>query len=102
LALTDGHRGGRLIEVLADGRTRSAAWAAVLPDHEVDPTGAGDVFLAALLATIIRPDLTTVTGNGRPIRDLAFAAAAASFAVEAPGLVSIPDRAAVIGRLGLG
>lgn len=102
LALTDGHQGGRLIEVPADGRTRSLAWAAVPPEREVDPTGAGDVFLAALLATIIRPDLTTRSGNGRPIPDLVFAAATASFAVEAPGLQGVPDRVAVLGRLGQG
>lgn len=102
LALTDGHRGGRLIDVQAGGRTRSVAWAAVPPSHEVDPTGAGDVFLAAFLATVIRPDLTTRAGKGRPIRDLDFAAAAASFAVEAPGLGGIADRAAILGRLGQG
>lgn len=99
LALTDGHRGGRLIEVLADGRTRSVAWAAVPTSHEVDPTGAGDVFLAALLATMMRPDSTIRAGGDRPIRDLDVAAATASFAVEAPGLTGIPDRAAVLGRL---
>lgn len=102
LALTDGHQGGRLIEVPADGRTRSLDWVAVPPEREVDPTGAGDVFLAALLATIIRPDLTTRSGYGRPIRDLVFAAATASFAVEAPGLQGVPDRVAVLGRLGQG
>lgn len=102
LALTDGHRGGRLIDVSADGRTRSRAWGAVRPEREVDPTGAGDVFLAALLATIIRPDLTTRAGTGPTIRDLDFAAATASFAVEAPGLQGIAYRAAVIGRLGQG
>jgi sugar/nucleoside kinase (ribokinase family) len=102
LALTDGHRGGRLIDVLADGRTRSRTWAAVPPEREADPTGAGDVFLAALLATIIRPDLTIRAGNGRPIDDLAFAAATASFAVEAPGLQGVPDRVSVFRRLGQG
>lgn len=102
LALTDGHRGGRLIDVQADGGTRSVAWAAVPPSHEVDPTGAGDVFLAALLATVIRPDLTTRPGSDPPTRDVDFAAAVASFAVEAPGLWGVPDRAAVMGRLGQG
>jgi sugar/nucleoside kinase (ribokinase family) len=100
LALTDGHRGGLLIDVPPEGRDRTRAWNAVPPEREVDPTGAGDVFLAALLATIIRPDLTTRAGNGRPIRDLVFAAATASFAVEAPGLQGVPDLVSVLRRLG--
>ena len=102
LALTDGHRGGRLINLPAGGRTRSVAWTAIAPAREVDPTGAGDVFLAALLATIIRPDLTTRAVRGRSIRDLVFAAATASFAVEAIGLHGVPDRVAVLERLGEG
>jgi sugar/nucleoside kinase (ribokinase family) len=100
LALTDGHHGGRLIRVLRDGRIRSQTWEAVPPEREVDPTGAGDVFLAALLAANIRPDLTTRAGNGRPTSDLAFAATTASFVVEAPGLTGVPDREAVQRRLG--
>jgi sugar/nucleoside kinase (ribokinase family) len=102
LALTDGHLGGRTIEILSDRRTRSQTWDAVRPEREVDPTGAGDVFLAALLAAIARPDLTTRAGTGGPISDLAYAAAAASLVVEAPGLQGVPDRAAVLRRLGRG
>jgi sugar/nucleoside kinase (ribokinase family) len=100
LALTDGHDGGRLIEVMADGRTHAQTWDAVLPEREVDPTGAGDVFLAALLAAIARPDLTIQVGTGRPTSGLAFAATTASFVVEAPGLLGVPDRGAVLRRLG--
>jgi sugar/nucleoside kinase (ribokinase family) len=102
LALTDGHHGGRIIEILSDRRTRSQTWDAVRPERDVDPTGAGDVFLAALLAAIARPDLTTRAGVGGPISDLAFAAAAASLVVEAPGLQGVPDREAVLRRLGRG
>jgi sugar/nucleoside kinase (ribokinase family) len=100
MALTDGHDGGRLIEVLPDGRTSSQTWDAVPPERLVDPTGAGDVYLAALVAAIVRPDLTTRAGKGRAVVELAFAAATASFAVEAPGLQGVPDRDAVFRRLG--
>ncbi len=63
------------------------------PVEEVDPTGAGDVFAAAFL---IEYNLT-----GDPRHSAAFACCAASFAVEAPGLSGIPDRAAVENRLAL-
>lgn len=101
LAVTDGHDGGRLIRVGRDGGMASEAWHAIPPVRVVDPTGAGDVFLAALLAANARPDLTTRAGNGRPSSDLAFAAATASFVVEAPGLQGVPDRDSVLRRLGL-
>ncbi len=98
LAFTDGYHGGELITVMPDGQTRSVRWAAVPPDRVVDPTGAGDVFLAALLAAMVRPDLT-VRAARRAIGDLEFAAAAASLVVEAPGLHGVTDIAAVLARL---
>jgi sugar/nucleoside kinase (ribokinase family) len=100
LAVTDGHDGGSLITVLRDGRTRAVSWSAIPPADLVDPTGAGDVFLAALVAAIVRPDLTAGAHRLRPAAELAFAAAAASFVVEAPGLLGVPDRSAVLARLG--
>lgn len=102
LALTNGHDGGRLIGVLPDGRPSAVPWDAVQPERVLDPTGAGDVFLAALAAAAVRPDLTTFAGTGPPTTDVAFAAATASFVVEAPGLHGVPDRAAVLRRLGRG
>jgi sugar/nucleoside kinase (ribokinase family) len=98
LAITDGYHGGELITVTADVVTRSVRWAAVPPERVVDPTGAGDVFLAALLATKVRPDLT-IHAARRSIGELEFAAAAASLVVEAPGLLGVADRAAVLARL---
>lgn len=59
---------------------------------EVDPTGAGDVFAAALLVAL-REGQTVV-------RAARFASCVASFAVEAPGLDGIPTREAAEGRLG--
>ena len=102
LAVTDGHDGGSLIRILRDGRTRTVSWSAIPPAHLVDPTGAGDVFLAALVAAIVRPDLTADDPRRGPAAELAFAAATASFVVEAPGLLGVPDRSAVLDRLGLG
>jgi sugar/nucleoside kinase (ribokinase family) len=98
LAITDGYHGGQLIS-LAPGRDRRVLrWPAIPPDRLVDPTGAGDVFLAALLAATIRPDLT-VERAGRRASDVEFAAAAASLVVEAPGLLGVPDLSAVLDRL---
>lgn len=102
LALTDGYHGGRLLTVTADHHTHAGRWSAVPPARVVDPTGAGDVFLAALLAAIVRPDLTGRTATRRPAPDLEFAAAAASFVVEARGLLGVPERRAVLARLGRG
>lgn len=100
LALTDGYHGGRLLTVTAHHHAHAARWSAVPPERVVDPTGAGDVFLAALLVAIVRPDLTGRTGRRQTRPDLAFAAAAASFVVEAPGMLGVPERRAVLGRLG--
>jgi sugar/nucleoside kinase (ribokinase family) len=100
LAVTDGHDGGSLIRILRDGRTRAVTWTAIPPVRLVDPTGAGDVFLAALVAAIARPDLANPGRRPRPAADLEFAAAAASFVVEAPGLLGVPERSAVLDRLG--
>jgi hypothetical protein len=61
------------------------------PAVEVDPTGAGDVFAAALLLAL---------RERRPVvRAARWAACVASFAVEAPGVEGIPTRSAVEARL---
>jgi sugar/nucleoside kinase (ribokinase family) len=98
LAMTDGYHGGDLVTVLADHTVHSERWAAVRPDRVVDPTGAGDVFLAALVAAMVRPDLT-LGASTRTVEAVEFAATAASFVVEAPGLLGVPERAAVLDRL---
>jgi sugar/nucleoside kinase (ribokinase family) len=59
--------------------------------REVDPTGAGDVFAAAYLIRF---------GETRdPLESARFASCAASFCVEAEGVVGIPTRAQVEARL---
>jgi len=65
----------------------------VEPDRaaEVDPTGAGDVFTAALLVEYHR--------EGTPWDAAAAAACCAAASVEAEGAAGIPDRAALAERL---
>jgi sugar/nucleoside kinase (ribokinase family) len=91
LVRTDAERGGDIVEVTADGGALVASrYTAVRSDRILDPTGAGDVFLAAMLAARIDPTLGA---------EVAVAAAAASLVVEAPGVEGVPMRAAVLERM---
>jgi hypothetical protein len=60
------------------------------PAHEVDPTGAGDVFAAAFLIRLQESAL--VTGRPDPWDAARFANVVASFSVEGPGITAIPRR----------
>jgi hypothetical protein len=97
LLITQGAEGGLLIRLGADGPTESLRYLPTSTDRETDPTGAGDTFLAALQASMLRP---AVVGRHRVRRqlDLRFAAAAGSLVVEGPGLEGVPDRSAVLVR----
>ena len=97
LLVTAGERGGIVAEVGPAGPRRLHRYPAVLPDRIVDPTGAGDVFLAAVLAARARPDL--VGGRLAQRYDLLLAAAVASLLVEAAGLDGVPSREAVRRRM---
>jgi sugar/nucleoside kinase (ribokinase family) len=91
LVLTEGEAGGRVVRTRADGRPpRARRYPAIPSDGTVDPTGAGDVFLAALLAAWLQRSTGSATR---------FAAAAASLAVEGLGLTGVPDLAAVRARM---
>jgi sugar/nucleoside kinase (ribokinase family) len=95
LAITDGALGGVLVRVGDGGTVARQSYPAIPVAGEVDATGAGDVFLASLLAAILGSD----RGDGWPtMRQLTFAAAAASLAVTAPGLLGVPDDAAAVRR----
>jgi sugar/nucleoside kinase (ribokinase family) len=98
LLVTQGHEGGILVTVGPDGHPASELrYRATRSDGEIDPTGAGDTFLAALISTAVRRSLA---GRSRSRRlDLPFAAAAGSLVVEGPGLLAVPDRAAVLVRM---
>jgi sugar/nucleoside kinase (ribokinase family) len=84
LVVTAGSDGGEVVEVGAD-RGAAATWhyIAVPSDRVVDATGAGDVFLAAMLAARVDPTLGP---------EVLVAAAAASLLVEAPGVGGVPTR----------
>jgi sugar/nucleoside kinase (ribokinase family) len=93
LLVTRGNAGGLLVRVGDAGPARTVRYLPTGAD-EVDPTGAGDTFLAALAASALRPAIAGRHRSRRPL-DLRFAAAAGSLAVEAVGLNGVPDRAAV-------
>ena len=97
LVVTQGDRGGLVLEAGPDGPERIRHYPPVRSHEAVDPTGAGDVFLAALAAARIDPRLV----GGRIDRgmDLLLAAAAAALVLEGPGMAGVPERAAVRERL---
>lgn len=98
LLVTNGARGGMAIDVDAAGRpTRHRTWPAIPALDPVDPTGAGDTFLAAAFAARMEPRL--VGGRTEGSWDLRLGAAAASLVCEAPGLLGVPTRAAVARRM---
>ncbi len=98
LVVTQGHEGGVVATIgLHGGAARRVRYRAVRTDRSVDPTGAGDTFLAALLSTAVR---RAVAGRPPSRRlDLPFATAAGSLAVEDHGLLGVPDRGAVLVRM---
>jgi 1D-myo-inositol 3-kinase len=87
VALTRGWRGLTLL-------TRDAVHdVPSLPRPEKDPTGAGDVFAAAFLVRYQE--------SSDPLEAAAFAACAASCAVEGVGATTLGDRAEVMRRMDL-
>jgi sugar/nucleoside kinase (ribokinase family) len=100
LLVTQGEHGGLLVTAAPRDDGRPLEVVRYLPTHtdgEVDPTGAGDTFLAALVAATVRPSILG-PGRGRFGADLRFAAAAGSLAVEGVGLGGVPDLPAVTRR----
>jgi hypothetical protein len=97
LLVTRGDEGGLLVRLGHDGPTEVFRYLPTATNREMDPTGAGDTFLAALQASVLRP---AIAGRRRSRYglDLRFAAAAGSLVVERPGLEGVPDRAAVLVR----
>ena len=92
LLVTQGGHGGLLVTTGEDGPVEVLRYLPTPTEHEVDPTGAGDTFLAALLAVLVRPSVAASPGRSLA-RALRFAAAAGSLAVEDLGLAGVPDRA---------
>ena len=106
LLVTQGDRGGLLVTTGPAAGDDVLRYLPTRTDGEVDPTGAGDTFLAALLAVSIESGLVgsgdpAVAGGSRSDRlaaELRFAAAAGSLAVEGVGLTGVPSHAAVVAR----
>jgi sugar/nucleoside kinase (ribokinase family) len=100
LAVTQGDRGGLIIHGAhgdRDAELELRHYPAIPSHTAVDPTGAGDVFLAALAAARIEPRL--VGGRIGQGFDLLLAAAAASLVLEGHGMLGVPLRAAVRQRM---
>jgi sugar/nucleoside kinase (ribokinase family) len=85
LVATDGRHGATLFQ---HGKTEHFK---AYPVHEVDPTGAGDIFAAAFLCHLYRHGNTREAVN--------FANCAASFSVEQVGVQGIPTMEMVMKRL---
>lgn len=96
LLVTEGHLGGWEIRLAAGEAAGRRQYPAIPAAVDVDPTGAGDVFLAAYLAAQIRHP---ASGADRHGSDLRLAAAAASLNVEGAGLSGVPELAAVVRRV---
>lgn len=97
--VTRGPAGGTALTSRRPGRAALHAYRGVPVDRVIDATGAGDVFLATLLATSIAHELLGIAEDW-PSR-LQFAAAAASLVVEGPGLTAVPTLEAVRRRAAL-
>lgn len=100
LAVTQGDHGGLIVHGAhgdADADLQLRHYPAVPSRASIDPTGAGDVFLAALAAAQIEPRL--VGGRIGQGFDLLLAAAAASLVLEGPGMLGVPTRDAVRDRM---
>ena len=105
LLITQGAEGGLLVRLGADGPAELLRYKSPASDQEIDPTGAGDTFLAALHASGLRAAADTGRDGVerraaiRDALDLRFAAAAGSLVVEDWGLSGVPDLAATTARL---
>lgn len=97
LVLTVGTSGGLAVDLGATGVGRLRLVPAIRSQRPLDATGAGDVFLAVLLAS-------RLCGAGRTTRPdggHAMAAAAASLAVEGIGVAGVPTLAQIAARMGI-
>ncbi|MCY3802738.1 MAG: PfkB family carbohydrate kinase [Chloroflexi bacterium] len=81
-------RAAKGADVITDGRV---ARVPAFPAHAVDPTGAGDVFAAAFFLELRRSE--------SPLEAARFAAAAAAFLIEKPGVDGLASEAEVRKRM---
>jgi sugar/nucleoside kinase (ribokinase family) len=98
LVVTRGAGGGSALTSHRPSRSTLHAYPAIASDGVVDPTGAGDVFLAALFGSLVSGNAVLGLDSAVPgswSARLRFAAAAGSLAVEAPGLDGVPSLEAI-------
>ena len=98
LVVTRGHEGGVVVVVGGTGPDAVLHYRSLPSDSELDPTGAGDTFLSALVSTVVHHTLGGRRG-GRAHPEIRFAAAAGALVVEGPGLTAVPDRSATLARM---
>ncbi len=96
LVVTAGSEGGLSLSADGAGRRLMRRYPAIEADAVVDGTGAGDAFLAGLVAARLGHPLAV---SGRHGTDLRLAAALGSLVVERPGLLGVPSMAAVAQRM---
>ncbi len=102
LVLTDGEAGGLIVTAGRAAKEEGPLRYRAVAARQVDPTGAGDVFLAALAAAPFMGGRTVTRDTRITDDDVRLAAAAAALVVEGTGLGAVPDRAAVEARLSRG
>ncbi len=98
LLFTDGIHGGVALDAGPGGQpARQRPWRSIPVQRYVDPVGAGDTFLAGVVAAILDPDLVAGWTEADP--ELRLGAASASLVLEGPGLFGVPDRSATVDRM---
>lgn len=98
LLFTDGVHGGTAYRV-GDGLRELEArrWHSIPTRRYVDPVGAGDSFLAGVVAALVDPSLTAGWDGSDP--ELRLGAACGSLVLEGPGVHGAPFRADAIRRM---
>jgi 1D-myo-inositol 3-kinase len=97
LLVTEGVEGGLLATMTESGSPRTMRYRS-LPARQVDPTGAGDVFMAAYVAGSIVNQ--AAAADPWPVEAVVrWAAAGSAMSVEGLGLEGIPPRAELLARL---
>ena len=98
MLFTDGERGGTAYRAGSPGDPLQArTWASLPIRRYVDPVGAGDTFLAGVLAAWVRPSITD--GWDGPDADLRLGAACASLILEGAGLYGVPHLTEALERM---